>query len=291
MNDDRLGLLAEWKSGRFHFLLLRESRFRLDGGAMFGHVPKVVWSRAINTDSENRIPLACNVLLVRDDRGHVVLVDTGMGTKWPEKEAALYGLEGAPLARLLADSGVEASAVTDIVHTHLHFDHAGGSTQLDASGQPVPTFPKATVHVQAGEWHAARNPDPRSKPSYRPENFAPLEAAGRLRLANGDAELLPGIQVRVTPGHTLHHQSVRFDPGEGLAPIWFFGDIIPTAHHLKPHWVMGYDLYPLDVMRTRDRLLGEAESQKAICIFEHDAYTALGRLERDAKGQLKAGAV
>lgn len=263
--------------------LLDECTFRLDGGAMFGHVPKAVWAKSIAPDAENRIPLACRLLLVRHDSGRNILVETGMGSKWPAREAALYALQHTPMAALLAAHGLAPADITDVILTHLHLDHAGGATVLDAEGRPVPQFPNARHWVQRGEWAAAMNPDMRSRPSYRAENFLPLEAAGLMSLLDGGGEIAPGIRVRVTPGHTRFHQSVLLgDPGG--PQVWYLGDIVPTSHHARPHYVMGYDLYPLDVMATRSALFREAAEAGALCVFEHDAQVPLGRLRADGKG-------
>ncbi len=261
--------------------LFRESLFRLDGGAMFGHVPKVVWSRLITTDEANRIQLACHPLLVRHPSGRIVLVETGMGTKWGAKEAALYALESTPIEAELARHGLTAADVTDVILTHLHLDHAGGATRHGGSGDPVPAFPHATYHVQRREFEVANAPDMRSRPSYRAESIDPITAAGRWNHLEGDGEVLPGIRVRVTPGHTRWHQSVLLDGPDG--PVWYLGDIVPTSRHAKPHYVMGFDLYPLDVMASRQALFEEAVALDPLLIFEHDPDTPVGRLRRDGK--------
>lgn len=258
--------------------LIQESRFRLDGGAMFGHVPKVVWSRLIETDAANRIQLACNILLHRHPSGAVVLVETGMGTRWNEKERAFYELVSTDVPTALRDAGVQVSDVTHVILTHLHLDHAGGATMME-NGSAIPAFPNARYFVQRGEWEAANNPDIRSSPSYRPDDFRPLMEHGVLELQDGDGEILPGISVRKTPGHTLHHQSVRIEADGQM--LWYLGDIFPTSRHLKPNYVMGFDLYPLEVMRTREALLEELLEPNTIAIFEHDADTPSGRVQRD----------
>lgn len=261
--------------------LFRESLFRLDGGAMFGHVPKVVWSKLIATDESNRIQLSCHPMIVQHPSGRIILIETGMGPKWGAKEAALYALESTPIEAELARQGLTAGDVTDVLLTHLHLDHAGGATRLDASGTAVPAFPNATYHVQRSEYDVANRPDMRSRPSYRAENIDPITAAGRWNFLEGDTELMPGIRVRVTPGHTRWHQSILLETPQG--PVWYLGDIVPTSRHAKPHYVMGYDLFPLDVMASRSALFEEAMAREPLLIFEHDPDTPVGRLRRDGK--------
>ncbi|MDX2175148.1 MAG: MBL fold metallo-hydrolase [Candidatus Sumerlaeia bacterium] len=262
-------------------VLLPECRFRLDGGAMFGHVPKVVWSRMIETDEQNRIALACWPLLLRHPAGRIALVETGMGAKWSAKDAAVYALEQWPLRQSLAAQGVAPEDVTDVVLTHLHLDHAGGNTEPGPGGAPVCAFPNAVFHVQRGEWERARNPDFRSRPSYRAENYDPIPA-DRWNLIDGEAEPLPGVRVAPSTGHTLWHQSVFVEFTE--TPIHYLGDLVPSSHHLKPHYVMGYDLYPLEVMANRAKFLAAAAEANAVCVFEHDAHTPHGRIQADGKG-------
>lgn len=263
-------------------MLLHECRFRLDGGAMFGHVPKVVWSRMIETDAENRIQLACKPLLLQHPSGRIALVETGMGTKWNAKERAMYALEVEDFDALLAPHGIARGDVTDVILTHLHLDHAGGATRLAEDGATiVPAFPNARHHVQRGEWEVAQKPDPRSRPSYRPENYEPLHAAGLVDFVDGEAEILPGVRVIPTPGHTRFHQTVRIETGG--APIYYLGDIMPTSRHVRPHYAMGFDLYPLDVMTSRSALLERIVAEQALCIFEHDNDVPVGHIVRDGK--------
>ena len=254
---------------------------------MFGHVPKVVWSKLIATDEQNRIQLSCHCMIVKHASGRVLLIETGMGGKWSAKEAALYALESTPIEAELAKQGLTAEDVTDVILTHLHLDHAGGATRFDADGKPVPAFPNATFHVQRGEFDTANNPDIRSRPSYRAENIDPITAAGKWNFLEGDGELFPGVRVRVTPGHTRWHQTVMIDTASG--PVWFLGDIVPTSRHNRAHYVMGYDLYPLDVMASRSALFEEALSVDPLCIFEHDPDTPAGRLRRDGKNLVVVG--
>jgi glyoxylase-like metal-dependent hydrolase (beta-lactamase superfamily II) len=273
--------------------VVSDGLFRLDGGSMFGLVPRVIWEKIAPTDARHRVLLGLNCLLIRTP-AHTVLVDTGMGAKWDDKFAGIYDLaprHGALVAALGA-LGVAPAAVTHVVHTHLHLDHTGAGTRFDddparpagpgASPPPVvPTFPNARYVVQEGEWFAAIGPDPRSAPSYRADHFLPLRDAGQLDLIDGEREILPGISVRHTPGHTAYHQSILVQGGGRT--LCFFGDILPTTCHLAPTWSMGFDLYPLEVLRQRSSLLEQAAAEGWIGVWEHDPHTPVSRVGWDGR--------
>lgn len=257
------------------FHLLQESRLRFDGGAMFGHVPKTVWQRIVEPDANNRVLTACNSLLVRTpDRN--IIVEVGMGTKWNEKEVALYELQANTFDAMLAPHGLTPAQIDLVIVTHLHIDHAGGLTTWDAQQNAQLTFPNATVVVQQGEWDAANNPDLRSRPSYRPHDFLPVHEAGRFHLVQGSRTIAPGIDVIHTGGHTLWHQIVKFTTPRQT--IYYLGDCIPSTAHLKPHWVMGYDLYPMDVIRARTRLFPLLMQENVTVVFGHDPATPVARI-------------
>ncbi len=263
------------KLGAFDFHVLRQSTFRLDGGAMFGHVPKVVWSKLIPPDEQNRIPLACNcLLLITPD--HKIIIDTGMGTKWPPKLAALYDLDARGFDELLKPHCLSPGDIDTVIMTHLHIDHAGGLTTRDAGDLSL-AFPKARVYIQSGEWQAANNPDIRSAPSYVADDFQPIKGAGKLELLDGDGEVFPGISVGITSGHTKNHQLVEIE-SEGQRLV-FLGDIMPTVSNLKPNYAMGYDLYPLDVIAYRKSILERYARPDTALIFEHEAGDCYGRLD------------
>lgn len=265
---------------KFHFI--RESLARFDGGAMFGHVPKAVWSKLAPADEFNRIECSCNAILARVG-GLNILTDPGMGLKWTPKEAALYHLRARPWEELLAPHGLTPDDIHAVAMSHLHIDHAGALTRWDADGRAVPVFPNAKVYVQRLEWERANNPDSRSRPSYRPQDFVPLMESGQIVLIDGDGEFLPGVESVVTGGHTAAHQALRFADGDGGA-LWFLADIFPSTAHLKPHWVMGYDLYPMGVMEARARLLPELAKQGVRCALGHDPFQEIGRIvEVDGK--------
>ncbi|NOT07725.1 MAG: MBL fold metallo-hydrolase [Gemmatimonadales bacterium] len=259
---------------------------RLDGGAMFGVVPKPLWSKRITPDERNRIPLAMRCLLIEHPAGPV-LVDTAIGDKEDTKFIDIYGIEGtAPDGRTrleasLAEVGVAPEEIRWVINTHLHFDHAGGNTRRGGEGA-VPTFPNATYLVQGGDLEFARHPNERTRASYLPHNFEPIAVAGRWKLLAGDGEVLPGISVRVTPGHVPWHQGVLIR--SGAEALFFVGDLIPTRHHLPLPWIMGYDLEPLRTLESKRALLKQALLEQWWLFFEHDADVAMGRLSEGEKG-------
>jgi glyoxylase-like metal-dependent hydrolase (beta-lactamase superfamily II) len=263
---------------------------RLDGGAMFGVVPKPLWSRRIDADDRNRIPLAMRCLLVEHGDGPV-LIDTGIGNKEQDKFRDIYGVENAgeagptQLDDALAAVGFSAGDVRYVINTHLHFDHAGGNTSVpfDAAPDAAPqvAFTNATYMVQAGELDFGMQANERTAGSYLPKNFAPITEAERWRLLPGDEEILPGIRAVVTPGHVPHHQSILVtDAGETAC---FLGDLVPTTAHLPLPWIMGYDLEPLVTLESKRRLLGRAEAEGWILVFEHDPERGVGRAVKEGK--------
>jgi glyoxylase-like metal-dependent hydrolase (beta-lactamase superfamily II) len=259
---------------------------RLDGGAMFGVVPKPLWERRISADERNRIQLGMRCLLIEHSHG-LVLVDTGLGNKESAKFHDIYGIENAGqggdtlLEDALAAAGVRPADITLVINTHLHFDHAGGNTRRDDAGQIVPTFPNATYVVQRGELDYATHTNERTGASYFAQNWAPLIATGQLRLVEGPLELLPGITLRPTPGHTPHHQAVVISDGGETA--CFVADLIPTAAHLPLPWIMGYDVEPLVTLESKRALLHDATAGEWLLVFEHDAEHAWGRVGHDGK--------
>jgi glyoxylase-like metal-dependent hydrolase (beta-lactamase superfamily II) len=264
--------------GRYDVFGLREGYFMLDGGAMFGVVPKTLWEKHCPADAQNRIRLGLNSLVVRTADA-VVLVETGIGTKMGQKLSGIYCVQTEPgLRASLEEAGFKPEDVDLVINTHLHFDHCGGNTRLDESGRLVPTFPKARYIIQRGEWDAARNPNEREKSSYLPENFLPLEEAGVLELVDGDREIAPGVEVIVSPGHTRRHQSVRVrSQGQTL---FFLGDLVPTAAHTGIAYIMSYDLYPLETLETRRTLYEQAIAEDWLLAFVHDPVHFFGKVRR-----------
>jgi glyoxylase-like metal-dependent hydrolase (beta-lactamase superfamily II) len=273
--------------GPWEVQIVSGGNMSLDGGAMFGTVPKVVWQKVYPADEDNLICLATNCLLIRgevDGRKHVILVDNGGGDKETDAFMARFKFEGrGVLDANLAKHGVKPSDITLCILTHLHFDHAGGSTRFDASGRPVPSFPNARYVVQAKDLADAKHPHLRVKASYLPPTWEPLEAAGVLDTVEGAAELLPGISVRPAPGHIEGLQNVVIEGGGQR--LVYLSDLIPTARHIQPAWVMGYDLDVVTCVNERQKVLDEVTGTGTLCVFEHDPDIPAGRVVRDAKGR------
>jgi glyoxylase-like metal-dependent hydrolase (beta-lactamase superfamily II) len=279
--------------GRLRCHTLEGGRQRLDGGAMFGVVPYPLWSRRAPPDERMRIPLAMRCLLVEHPDGPV-LIDTALGNKEDAKFLDIYGvenggLEGATqLEDALATAGFLPRDIRTVINTHLHFDHAGGDTTMDPELEDDPrrhvrpTFPNATYVVQRGELEFARAANERTRASYLPHNFEPIAAADRWRLLEGDGEVLPGISVRLTPGHVPFHQAVLVQDGGETAA--FIADLIPTSAHLPLPWIMGYDLEPLRTLESKRRLLDDAVRGGWRLVFEHDPLVAWGTPAAEGKG-------
>lgn len=255
------------KIGNIEFHVLTDGQFRLDGGAMFGVIPKVMWERKMPPDERNRITLSMNCLLIRTG-GKTLLVETGAGDKWDAKRTDIFGFSGPPrLLDQLAARGISLGQVDYVINTHLHFDHCGWNTRL-ADGKPVPTFSNAQYVVQKGEMEHAKRPTDRDRASYMGENFLPVEATGQFRLLEGEAEIVPGISVVRMPGHTWDMQCVRLASGGKTA--FFFADLVPTTAHIPFPWIMGYDLYPLTTLENKQEWIPRAAREEWLCLFAHD---------------------
>jgi glyoxylase-like metal-dependent hydrolase (beta-lactamase superfamily II) len=279
-------LVQSRKIGRWQVHGIQAGGQKLDGGAMFGVVPKPLWERRIPPDERNRIQLGMRCLLVEHDSG-LVLIDTGAGNKENEKFHDIYGVEnrGAEGATQLEDGlrelGVRPDDVALVINTHLHFDHAGGDTRRDESGAIVPSFPKARYVVQAGEYEWATHTNERTAASYFPHNFVPIRDRGMFDLVQGEKEIVKGISVMPTPGHVPYHQGIRLE-SEGEVAL-YLGDLVPTTAHLPLPWIMGYDVEPLVTLETKRRVLGRAVDERWLLLFEHDARTAWTRIAHDGK--------
>lgn len=260
---------------------IHAGQLRLDGGAMFGIIPKPLWERQIPPDERNRIPLAMRCLLLEGD-GRVVLIDNGLGDKVDAKFADIYGVdqETHELHRSLREAGFSAEDVTDVVLTHLHFDHCGGSTTRDADGSLRLTFPNATHHVQRTHWDWAHT-SPREGASFLAENLDPIEASGQLRLLDGPGEVLPGVEALVVDGHTRGQQLLKVSDGKHT--LLYAADLLPTAAHVPVLWVMAYDVAPLDTIAEKERVLREAAEGEWTVFFEHDVRTATARISHSGK--------
>ena len=271
------------KIGDFTIHALEGGRLRLDGGAMFGVVPKPLWEKRIPADERNRIPLALRCLLVETPDA-LVLIDNGVGNKEDAKFLDIYGIEneatdGSPtrVEQAIRELGFDPGDVDWVLDTHLHFDHAGGNTYLDDAGQLRLSFPRARYVVQKGELAWAHRANERTRASYFDRNYDPVLGAGRLELVDGVSHPIPGIELRPTPGHTPHHQSVILrSRGETAC---FLADVCPTSAHLPLPWIMGYDVEPLVTLESKRALFAEAEREKWLLVFEHDPDVAWGRLE------------
>lgn len=254
--------------GAYQIEIFSDGIFRLDGGAMFGIVPKALWSKAKPADELNRVAMDMSCLLIRDERGHVVVVETGAGPKLSDKQKRNFGIEDPPaLLGELERRGVRPEDVTLVVNTHLHFDHAGGNTHHDGE-RVVATFPRASYAVQRAEWEDAMRPNERTRGSYLADDYAPLEATGRLELLDGPAEVLPGLWLERVQGHTRGTQTVRI-VADG-ATFWFSSDFLPDRHHLPLPWIPAFDLYPLDTLEAKRGLLPRAVKEGWIVAFTHD---------------------
>ena len=261
---------------------------RLDGGAMFGVVPKPLWEKRIAPDPRNRIPLAMRCLLIEHPDG-LVLIDTGLGNKEDPKFMDIYGVENrgatgpTQLEDALAEAGYRADEVKWVINTHLHFDHAGGNTCLRPSDGPTVrvSFPNATYCVQRGDLEFARHANERTRASYLPHNYEPLASAGRFKLLEGDSEVLPGIRTRLVPGHVPFLQGVLLESGG--ESLFYLADLMPTRHHLPLPWIMGYDVEPLRTLESKRALIGEALAGGWLLFFEHDPEVAMARLSGDTK--------
>lgn len=276
--------------GPYHVHLIETCRFALDGGAMFGVVPKNLWAKAYpHVDEHNRIAMAARALLIRGE-GRVIVVDAGCGQKMGEKLQSIYALDNSQytLADGLAEHGVRPEDVTDFIYTHLHFDHAGGSTLIDSAGQVLPTFPNARHYVQRQQLAWARNPTDKDRASFMPENWEPVVEHGLLQELDGDGELFPGIELRVMHGHTRAMQLVvvRDDAAAASQPagLVYCADLIPTRAHLPFPYVMGYDNFPLASLQEKQTFIPEAYERRWLLCFEHDAFTDAVQIAPGKKG-------
>jgi glyoxylase-like metal-dependent hydrolase (beta-lactamase superfamily II) len=267
--------------GRWTVHMIQAGHMRLDGGAMFGIVPKPLWERKAPPDARNRILLGMRCYLIEHDDG-LVLIETGIGNKESAKFQDIYGVEnaGADGRTALEDglrlAGYRPEDVAIVIDTHLHFDHAGGNTYRDRDGKVQLTFPRARYVVQAGEYHYATHTNERTAGSYFDHNFVPVQEAGVFDLVEGEREIVPGIRVIPTPGHTPHHQSVLLDSGGERACI--LADLAPTSVHLPLAWIMGYDVEPLVTLETKRRILARAQAENWLLVFIHDPQVPWGRL-------------
>jgi len=267
--------------GGFDLITLSDGYFHLDGGAMFGTVPRTLWQKRLPPDDRNRITLGLRPLIVRGDR--TMLIDAGCGDKMDAKSADIYGLDrGYHLDHALAEAGLTVDDIDIVLASHLHFDHVGGFTARREDGSIGPRFPKARYVAHRGEWHDATHPHERNRASYLQENFVPLMEAGVLDLVDDDAEVMPGVTFRRSGGHTQHHQVVMIQ-SKGETAV-FTADMLPTSTHVPDAWIMGYDLYPMETLTFKRAFTREAIERDYLIFFEHEPSLAAGRI-RESGGR------
>ena len=314
--------------GDFELSIFSDGTYPLDGGAFFGVIPKVMWSRKVEADNRNYVTTGLNSLLIQMDRPRTgkqtVLVETGMGNKLSDRMIKFYG-QPARLLENLGGAGIAPEDIDIVINTHLHFDHCGWNTTRDKSGKIVPTFPRAKYYAPEGEWQYARHPSERDVISYLPDNYDPLVASGQMTLLKGSEEIVPGISVKTFPGHTSSMLGVivRGCAGEGatsLAPpatsferarlqaapldatrenragapaatACYISDLIPTTAHIDISWGMAFDLYPLQTIESRKRYYAQAIPERWLTVFTHDPKTPWAYVERDESGKMLAKGV
>ena len=267
--------------GRFSLQTVSGGTFRIDGGTMFGVVPKALWSRVFPCDDDNNILQQTNCVLIRDgDR--TMLIDTGLGSKLPDKQRRiLHAQDGNPLRDNLAAVGIQPEDVDTVLLSHLHFDHAGGATMVAENGQLVPTFPNAEYVAQHREWVNATADFPELRGMYPQDNLLPLKDAGQLRLVDGNVELAPGIRAWITGGHTEAHSAIVIEDADDTAI--YLGDLCPDTRHLPIYWGMAYDVDLRQLRRAKAEILGTVADENWLSLFDHDPDTAAARIQRDSK--------
>lgn len=266
--------------GDFELTILSDGNYYNDGGTMFGIIPKVMWEKRIAPDERNTIPLATNSLLVRTGKQNV-LIETGIGNKLNQKSQAIYRNQ-ALLMKSFEQAGISPDEIDIVINTHLHFDHCGWNTRYQ-DGKPVATFPRATYYVQEGELQHAHEQHERDRVSYMTDNYDPLVNSGQMKLLNGDAEIVPGISVKVYPGHTRDMQAVIVSSGGKVAA--YPSDLVCDTKHLDPTWTLGFDLYPLESIANKHRFYDVAIPRQWLVVFTHDHELPWAYLEMGEKGR------
>jgi glyoxylase-like metal-dependent hydrolase (beta-lactamase superfamily II) len=300
------------KLGDFEISIFSDGTYPLDGGAFFGVIPKIMWSRKAAADEKNYVQAGLNSLLIRTGKKNV-LVETGMGNKLSERMVKFYG-QPAKLLDHLAACGVAPEDIDIVINTHLHFDHCGWNTLRDTHSKIVPTFPRAKYYAPEGEWQYARRPSDRDAISYIPDNYDPLVQSGQMTLLKGGEEIVPGISVKTFPGHTAHMQAVIVNGRPGferarlpaapsathkengaLAPevstACYISDLIPTSAHIDLTWGMGFDLYPLQTIESKKQYYAKAIAEKWLTVFTHDPKVPWAYVEKDELGKMVARGV
>ena len=272
--------------GSFELSIIPDGTYPLDGGAFFGVIPKIMWSRKVHADERNYVQAGLNSLLIRTGKQNV-LVETGMGNKLSDRMVKFYGQPAQLLANLAA-GGVAPEDIDIVINTHLHFDHCGWNT-LRKDGKIVPTFPRAKYYAPEGEWQYARRPSERDAISYIPDNYDPLVQSGQMTLLKGGEEIVPGITVKTFPGHTEHMQAVIVESGGRT--VCYTSDLIPTTAHIDITWGMAFDLYPLQTIESKKQYYAKAIPEKWVTVFTHDAKVPWAYVEKDEIGKMVTRAV
>jgi glyoxylase-like metal-dependent hydrolase (beta-lactamase superfamily II) len=271
--------------GDFQLSILSDGTYPLDGGAFFGVVPKVMWSRKVQADERNYVTAGLNSLLVRTGRENV-LIETGIGNKLSDRMIKFYG-QPAKLLDSFAAAGIAPDEVDIVINTHLHFDHCGWNTIRGADGSVIPTFPRAKYYAPRGEWEYARNPSERDAISYIADNYDPLVHSGQMTLLEGGEQIVPGISVKTFPGHTAHMLAVTVQSGSKTA--CYISDLIPTTAHIDLTWGMSFDLYPLQTVASKKQYYVQSIPGKWLTVFTHDPTLPWAYVERDQAGKLTIG--
>ena len=266
--------------GDYRLELIPDTEFRLDGGAMFGVVPRALWSKVCPPDDDNRIRMNMNCLFI-DTGKERILIETGIGEKWSQKQASMFGItrQRSFAESLESIAGVTPESITIVINTHLHFDHAGGNTVNDAQGQAVPAFPNARYFISRAEVEHAESPSERDRASYLPENWRPLVTSGQLQLQDADYQVVPGLRMETYAGHNRSMQCWRLTR-EGDT-VFGFADLVPMRAHVPFPWIMGYDLYPVETLEVKKKLLPQAAREGWACLFYHDPEAPLCRIQED----------
>ncbi len=268
--------------GDYRLELIPDTEFHLDGGAMFGVVPRALWSKVCPPDDDNRIRMNMNCVFI-DTGKERILIETGIGEKWSQKQSDMFGItrQRSFAQSLESIAGVKPESISIVINTHLHFDHAGGNTVHDSQGQAVPAFPNASYFISRAEVEHAESPSERDRASYLPENWRPLAASGQLQLKDADYEVVPGLRMETYAGHNRSMQCWRLTR-EGET-IFGFADLVPMRAHVPFPWIMGYDLYPVETLEAKKKLLPQAAREGWVCLFYHDPDAPLCRIKADDK--------
>jgi glyoxylase-like metal-dependent hydrolase (beta-lactamase superfamily II) len=274
------------KFGDYRVEVVSDCEFRLDGGAMFGVVPRNLWSKACPPDEQNRIRMNMNCLFI-EGHGERILIDTGIGDKWSDKYREMYGIDRKQSfdESLRSVAGVGSEAITIVINTHLHFDHAGGNTVTDASGKASAAFPNARYFVSRAEYEHAEAPSERDRASYVSDNWRPLKDSGQLELKESEYEVVPGVRMETHVGHNRSMQCARLE--QGSQTLFGFADLVPMMAHVSFAWIMGFDLYPVETLAAKKKLIPQAARENWMCLFYHDPEAPLGWILQDGQ-RLKA---